>query len=326
MKKAIAFMMALCLAGALSVSAQAWQTSLPTSLDQMAENYYMPVVQTVFGTFTFAYSGLPSPFSRWLEDNLGTAISKTSRLKLINRSAAAAMDPVFAKEYGDFFSMADGGALLHGTYFSEGEGVRVRLELTGLSDRTLIGVFELTLPKKSLPNGIAVEPSAAVLDKARELDALLPAESAGGLKISVATDRGAGAVYREGEEMTLLLSSNKDVYAKVYHIDAAGNTQLIWPNRFGGSGRIKADEVTRIPNDEEKRTFQFIMVPPFGTEFIKVIASTVPFAENEEGFAELGKEVKKTITRGLAIRPTQAEALPERAEALASYLIMAKAK
>jgi hypothetical protein len=324
MKKPMAFILVLCMAGSLALAAQSWDTSLPSSLDTMAENYYLPVVQTVFGTFTYAYSGIPSPFARWLEDNLGSAIAKSSRLKLLNRSAAAAMDPLFAKEYGEFFSMADGAALLHGSYFVEDNAVRARLELTGLSDRTLIGVIDITIPRKNLPKELAVEPSKAVLDKAKELDALLPAASPDGLKVSVTTDRGAGAVYRLDEEMTLLVTANKDAYAKVYHIDAAGTAQLIWPNRFGGSGMLKAGEITRIPNEAEKIVFQFIMIPPLGTEFIKVIASTVPFAENEEGFTSLGKDVKKAVTRGLAIRPVSAEVVPERAEALASYVIMQK--
>jgi len=324
MKKPMAFFLALCMASSFALAAQSWDASLPSSLDTMAENYYLPVVQTVFGTFTFAYSGIPSPFARWLEDNLGAAIAKSSRLKLLNRSAAGAMDPLFAKEYGDFFSMADGAALLHGNYFIEDNAVRARLELTGLSDRTLIGVIDITIPRINLPKELAVEPSKAVLDKAKELDALLPAASPDGLRVSVTTDRGTGAVYRLDEEMILLVTANKDAYAKVYHIDAAGTVQLIWPNRFGGSGRLTAGEITRIPNEAERIGFQFIMIPPFGTEFIKVIASTVPFAENEADFTSLGKDVKKAVTRGLAIRPVSAEAVPERAEALASYVIMQK--
>jgi hypothetical protein len=322
MKRTLPILCAL-LALAPALAAQDWDASLPASLDRMAENYYQPIVQTVFGTFTYAYSSLPSPFSRWLEEGLAGAITRTSRLKLLNRAAAAAMDPAFAKEYGDFFAQAEGGALLHGNYFDEGRDVRVRLELTGVSDRTLIGVAEFKVPKSAVPADIAIDPSKAIVKAANDLGTLLPSKSPGGLTVSVSTERGAGAVYRQGEEMNILVTANKDVYAKVYSINAAGEVSLIWPNQYGGSGRLAAGAVTRIPSDEEKQTFRFIMVPPFGTEFIKVVASTVPFAQNEEGFASLGKDLKAVITRGIAIK-ANAQASPERAEALASYVIMDK--
>jgi hypothetical protein len=297
-----------------------WEAVLPASLDKMAENYYQPLVQTVFGTFTFAYSGLPSPFSRWLEEDLATALTKSSRLKLLNRAAAAAMDPAFAKAYGDFFAQAEGGALLYGTYFDEGGAVRVRLELTGISDRTLIGVAEFRVPKQDLPQGLAIDPSNAVVQAASDLGSLLPSSSPGGLSVSVATERGAGAVYRSGEDMVILATASKDVYAKIYHVDAGGSVKLIWPNQFGGSGRIAAGQTIRIPGPGDP--FRFQMEPPFGTEFIKLVASTLPFAKNEADFADLGKDAKGVISRGISIRP--GSGVPERAEALASYVIMEK--
>jgi len=301
-----------------NVAAPAWDATLPSTLDTMAENYYQPTVHAVFGTFTYAYSGLPSPFARWLEESLASALTRTSRVKLLNRAAAAAMDPAFAAAYGDFFAAADWGALLHGNYFDVGDVVRVRLELTGVADRTLIGVAELRVPKSVLPSGLAVDPAAAAVQAASDLGTLLPSASPGGLAVSLATERGAGAVYREGEDMVVLATASKDVYAKIYHVDAGGAVKLVWPNRFGGSGRIAAGQTVRIPGAGDP--FRFLMQPPFGAEFLKLVASTVPFAEREADFADLGKDAKGVITRGLAIVP--AAGVPERAEALASYVIM----
>jgi hypothetical protein len=323
MKRSLA-LLALILALIPSLGAQTWDAALPATLDKMAENYYQPSVQTVFGTFTFAYSSLPSPFSRWLEDGLASAMTRSSRLKLINSKAAAAMDPAFAKVYGDFFAQADGGALLYGTYFDEGDNVRVRLELTGFSDRTLIGVNEFRVPKKALPQGLAVDPSKAIVQAANDLGNLLPAHGPGGLMVSLATDRGPGAAYYEGEVLSILVTVNKDAWIKAYQIDVAGKVQLIYPNRFERGGMARAGEILKIPGPDAPFTFD--MIPPFGTEFLKVIASTTPFAEDEEDFQELGKDVRGVITRGLAIKPNAGagKVVPERAEALASYVIMPK--
>jgi hypothetical protein len=313
-----ALVVCIFLAALSPLASQGWDANLPGTLDKMAENYYQPTVQTVFGNFTYAYSGLPSPFARWLEDDLAAAMTRSTRLRFLNTKAAAAMDPLFAKTYGDFFAAVDGAAFLHGSYFDEGDSVRVRLELTGFSDKTLIGVSEIRVPSGSIPQGIAVDPSKAVVQAANDLGRLLPSATAGGLSVSVATERGAGAVYRSGEDMVIFATASKDVYAKVYHVDSGGSVKLIWPNQFGGSGRIAAGQTVRIPAPGD--TFRFLMGPPFGTEFIKLVASTAPFARNEEDFADLGKDARGVITRGIEIRPTAGA--PERAEALASYVIM----
>jgi hypothetical protein len=41
---------------------------------------------------------------------------------------------------------------------------------------------------------------------------------------------------------------------------------------------------------------------PYGTEFIKVIASTLQFKEREEAFSELGSADSRMLTRGLAVK------------------------
>jgi len=279
--KRIAIALCVLLAASAPIAAERWDARLPAILDAMVANYYLPEVQTVFGTFTYAYSSLPTPFARWFQESVKTAIGGKTRVKLLDRDAAAAMDPIFAKQYGDFFSTAEAGALLYGNYFDEGDYVRVRLELTGFADRVLIGSSELRIPRAEVPQKIAVEPSKAIIKAADDLGTLLPSTSPGGLSVSVRTERysdpnspqaaagrgSAGAVYRDGEEIVIFITSNKDAYAKIYSINAAGQVILIWPNDRSGPGRLKGGVVTRVPSETERRPggFQFQMTPPFGT-------------------------------------------------------------
>jgi len=241
-------------------AAQSLDAALPAQLDDLAASYWQPSIKVAFGTFTFADTSLPSPFSRWLEESLAASIARCSRIQLFNKGAAAAMDPAFRAIYGDFFKSNTVDALLSGRYFDEGGSVRARLELTGLA---------------------------------------------------------AGAVYREGEDLVVLVTVNEDAWVKVYHIDVDGAVQLIWPNRFGGGGKIGAGEAVRIPGSGAP--FAFRMTPPFGTEFIKVVASTRPFASNEADFVALEGDARGVIARGLAVASADAA---ERAEAMASYVIM----
>lgn len=291
-------------------------------LDRMAENYYMPSLRAAFGTFTYEYTGLPTPFSRYLEDVLAMGSTSASRVKVLNRNAASALDPVLSKAYGQFILETGAEALLSGKFFAERGQVRVRLELTELSTGTLIGASDLPVPTASVPPSISVAPAPATADRARELARLSGASggTAGGLVVSVATDRGAGAAYRNGEVLAVIVGVNKDAYVRLYHVNGDGYVQLIWPNRFdGGDGLVRAGSPVRMP-PEGSTNYSFVMTPPFGTEFIKAVASTKPFTDNPMDFADLGVVSSGTMTRGLAIQSGQASQV-QVAESLASYYI-----
>ncbi|MFH2116148.1 MAG: DUF4384 domain-containing protein [Spirochaetota bacterium] len=314
------------------VTGQAVQPSDPaTVLDAMAEDYYMPSVRAAFGTFTFEYSDLPTPFARWLEENLAVAAGSSRRVQLLNRNAAAAMDPVFRKEYEAFFRETGTSALLHGRYFLEGQQVRVRLELTDLGSATLIGARDWYIPASKVPAYASVCPAEAATARAGEL-ARLGAATQGGLAVSVSTDRGTGAAYRDGEELAALVTVNKDAYVRLYHVDGTGHIQMIWPNRFsGGNGLIKAGSSIKLPGSHDP--FAFKMQPPYGTEFLKAIASTLPFSDSQADFSDLGTNYHTAATRGLAVTEAtmstgasagagvQGSSPLEIAEALASYYI-----
>lgn len=306
-------------------AAQPSQLSDPaTVLDAMAENHYLPSLRAAFGTFTFEYSDLPTPFARWLEENLAVAAVSSKRVQLLNRNAAAAMDPVFRKEYEAFFMETGTSALLHGRYFLEGQQVRIRLELTDLGSATLIGARDWYVPTSRVPPYASVQPAEAATVRAGEL-ARLGAATLGGLTVSVSTDRGTGAAYRNGEELTALVRVNKDAYVRLYHVDGTGHIQMIWPNRFsGGKGFMQAGAAIKLPGPGDP--FAFRMQPPYGTEFLKAIASTLPFSDSQADFSDLGTNLRAAATRGLAVTGTagsgaQGSVPLEIAEALASYYI-----
>ncbi|HCM28187.1 MAG TPA: hypothetical protein DIC34_16905 [Treponema sp.] len=340
---------------ALPAFSQSPQTSrLAGILDALAASHYEDQLQAAFGTFTYEYSELATPFSRWLQDEVTFAVPVATRVRLFNRAAASAMDPAFRDLYADFFASNHVDALLSGRYFQEGEAVRVRMELTSLKNGNLIGTGEFFFDRSSIPRGVAVAPDPRAASTAKALSGLLgPGAGAGGgggdgatsaaarldaLVVSLSTDRGPGGAYRDGEKLTVMATVNKDAYLKLYHVDVDGNAKLIWPNRFGGgSGALRAGTAVTIPAPGDP--FDFLLGPPYGTEFIKAVASTVPFADREADFQELGGDARGAITRGLSlgVRGSGAQAVagqdeaqaggravPRQAEALASYVILGK--
>ena len=319
------------------VSADSWNDELAVALDKAAANYYNPDLLIVLGTFTYAHEDLSSPFSRWLADELHGLIPRTKSLRLFDKEAAAAMDPALRQTYAALFASAKVDAILYGRFFEVAGGLRVQFELTGLSDGALIGAGEVFVPRSALPAGLGIRPGEGTV-AAKAALALIGAPAApvpatqaapvaatqtadvAALRVSVSTDRGAGAVYAAGERLHVLVAVNKRAWVKVYHIDVRGRVQLIWPNRFSGAGGpLEAGKVIQIPGDGDP--FDFVLGPPFGTEFIKVVASTEAFAATEGDFADLqGGTARDSIARGM----TPAAGGGERAEGLASYLILEK--
>ena len=94
-------------------------------------------------------------------------------------------------------------------------------------------------------------------------------------------------------------------------------TTLIYPNRFDRGRMIKAGGIVRIPGTGYN--FSFRLHAPFGTEFIKVVASTTPFALNEDSLTTLGANAAYVISQGAAT--AAGSSLAEVAESLASYHI-----
>jgi len=311
--------LALLIASVGLAAAGGQEAALSKVLDDAASDYYLPSVRAVFGTFTYEYSGLPTPFSRWVEDRVALAASASSRVGVLNRNAAAAMDPVLKDSYGEFIRETGAEALLSGRFFPEEARVRVRLELTELSSGTLIGAADWFVRADSIPPYASVRPAGNVADRAREL-ASISGSSPGGLAVSVSTDRGASGAYRVGESLAVIVGVSKDAYARVYHVDGSGRIQLIWPNRFGGGdGRIASGAPVRLPPDGAA-PYSFVMEPPYGTEFIKVVASTAPFTDGQADFSDLGTSARGVMTRGLSVTGAGAVKV-EAAEALASYYI-----
>ena len=82
-------------------------------------------------------------------------------------------------------------------------------------------------------------------------------------------------------------------------IDVNKKTKLIFPNRYYRSNFIKTKKIYKIP--DSSYSFAFKLTAPYGTEFIKVIASTLQFSGMESSFKDLGVVSRKIVTRGLNI-------------------------
>jgi len=94
-----------------------------------------------------------------------------------------------------------------------------------------------------------------------------------GFLVRVDVDRSTRS-YREGNALTVRVVSEQDAYLYVVYQQADGKTFQIFPNSAQIDNHVRARQTVEIPGSDD--TFRWIVGPPFGKEFVKVIAAKEP--------------------------------------------------
>ena len=119
------------------------------------------------------------------------------------------------------------------------------------------------------------------------------------------------------EFMKIFLLASETCYIKMFLIGVDGHTTQIFPNQYEPNNFLPGKQMLQFPG--KASPFRFQLVPPFGTETIKVIASTSQFSDTGQGFKDLGM-----ATRGILIVETANEEKETMAEAKVFYTILPK--
>jgi hypothetical protein len=278
------------------------------------------------GNITYADRNMGSSFSRYFEEKLTAALERDPRFEVFAREDLEEILAAIELSLSDLFdpqTAVDTGrlkgiqGLLRGRYFDEGSMVRIYLTLMDVESGLVAAKTEVLIPKTELPDTISILPqnyndALYVIDELSQIQSADPAD----FQVKLWTVRGEGATYRDGEELVIHLFSNRDCYVKIYQIDVDRQMQLIFPNRFFPDNFIRNGSVYKIP--DTRYPFRFVLSEPYGTEFVKLIASTVQFEDIEEDFQQLGTSSKELVTRGLSIRQREEQIV----EAMITYTIV----
>jgi hypothetical protein len=291
--------------------------------DSPADPREKPVVSV--GNLTYADKKIGSAFSRYLMEKLGVALVASGRFDYFNRekldqvlsAAELSMSDIFDQSTAVPLSLKGIQAILSGTFFDAGTDVKVFLELQDVGSGASRGKVEATLSKADVPTGISILPGnyADAVSVLEELGAIQNAD-AKDFKVKVWTDRGDGGTYLDGERMVVNFFASRDCYIRIFHIDVNRQMKPIFPNQYFRDNSIKSKKLYRIP--DSSYPFTFDLGEPFGTEFIKVIASTVAFTDKVEAFDDLGSAAKGLVTRGLNVAAKDKQVT----EAIVSYTIV----
>ncbi|MBP1628725.1 MAG: hypothetical protein H6Q00_3200 [Holophagaceae bacterium] len=235
----------------------------------MRVNLRVMIDRIVYGQSRFS-----STFGAYLEQRLGERLLKFDGIQILDRALASrAGAPLQAQ------------AMLHGTYLEMGDEVSLLLKATALGGEELAS-SQVRLPKawiqkaglRLLPeNHLEAAQSLAILDTQVE-----PSD----LKINLQLDRGDGGIYRQDERLYLFLRTSRDCYVRVIYQQVDGTRVQVFPNQYHPDYRVKKEVLTRIPAEGDR--FDLRVSEPFGSEIVKVFASTEPFELAPTAIAQEG--------------------------------------
>jgi len=295
------------------------------SLNELYSAGSEPIV-VAFGNFTYSNKDFGSEFSVFLEEQLGMAMASCAQYELFAQDKLEEILEAQEMSLSDLFLEEDSikighlkniKAILSGRFFENDTSVNVYINLVNIETGVYYKIISLNIPRKLIPGSISILPqnyddALAVVEEIDYIDTGGPSS----LKVKAWTKRGQGGIYLDGEELVVHFYANQDCYIKIFHIDVNGQMSLIFPNEFQQNNFIEKEKVYSIP--EPSYGFAFELGDPFGTEFIKVIASTSQFKDIEEAFAALGKADAELIERGLTVKQREEKI----AEVLFSYTII----
>ncbi len=235
-------------------------------------------LRIVFGNFTYQNTKMSSAFSAYFKGKIEVELGKISGLNIVKDNILSQQLKSKAKEFeGTAESMAqvtDADAAIVGSYWELDDRVEVRLQAVSQTSGEAIGNANISFPAKYVPQSIPLRPDNFAIAQS-DLELLRDIDEAGELKVVVWTDRGNGAVYHENESLKIYLKASSACYVYVVYHDAAGNNVLIYPNQLSERDvRIDAGRVFELGGHDTP--FEFTVAPPFGTELIKVFASSKP--------------------------------------------------
>lgn len=160
--------------------------------------------------------------------------------------------------------------LLSGTYWEEGNNLRIILVLKDIAANKTLASAEAKLSKNWLnENKISYTPEnfrqAFINMKAFKTNEV----AGGGLQAEIWTNKGdQNLIFSEGDKMKLFVRVNHECYIRVVYHLADGSRVLLVDNYYVGSDKINA--VYELP-------YEFECSEPFGAETLQLNAQTTPF-------------------------------------------------
>ena len=280
-------------------------------------------ITVAMGRISHAETGSISSLSVWLKDRVMLSAGRhRDKFRMASES-----------ELGGFTALSRGfttivppysrvQAVITGKYTPLDSGAEVLLQLISTagkrvvfaSSRFYISDFELRRRGLSLlPEKGSAVISAAEYELKQQVAEPYSGEN-NQWTFAVFTDALDG-IYRDRQQMYLHIYSASDCYFRIVHVDANGNTQIIYPVSPNDDNFIRSGQTLRIPAGA-----RFRMGPPFGEELILAAAYDKPFALSS--FSSAAPLNGETLKRSFTVMDNDFSEMSPSATAKFSYLIL----
>ena len=241
--------------------------------------------QLALGNITYAETGASSPLVAYIKDRLTAELARSSQVQVLSpekfeQGMRAARGRYRGKKRPDrpevLAELLDVDGMLVGSYWDRAEGLQFNLQVVQRGSEAILSTATMNVPKHLLPSELPyLPPNFSTFAQTQQLGNLKQPKS--GLDVEVWVDRGAGAIYRAGEKLTVFVRATRDSYLYLIYHDAAGNDILIYPNASQTNNLILGGVIYQIPDARD--TFDFKVQAPFGSELLKAVVSKEPFPE-----------------------------------------------
>jgi hypothetical protein len=188
----------------------------------------------------------------------------------------------------------DQSFILNGTYWEEGDKLKISTLLRGQTNSGALASAECTIPKSTLQtNGISFTPENYKQAMLTMQQFAKDEVKGGNLKIDITTNRGKdNLIFAEGDPLKLFVRANRECYLRfVYHL-ADGSKVLLLDNYY-----INRDNV----NKYYELPYTFECAEPFGAEVLQLNAQGDPFqplnTKEEYGYEFILDDTQAIITK-----------------------------
>ena len=257
--------------------------------------------------FTYDQDGMEatSTFSEYLAEKVEALLKKSKQFSVLPRSEVK--DIVHSRDWKveeaspalpeNLGAVAGANAILIGKFEDFNTKIKISALLRDVQSREIISDASVLIPKEAVPPAIAVfsenygEVSFAdLVDEPEDtLDMMFE-----DINLEVFVDHSVDNQYKVGESMKIYIKADKDCYIRILYRDTQGEDLMLFPRRETDNDFIKANQTYVIPPDN---SYKIVAVEPYGTECLKVFASTRPFGNfqsvNVETIRERGMRIEE---------------------------------
>jgi hypothetical protein len=276
-----------------------FQDALRAALARLDPRPREDPLQVLIHNVNYADTATAGPVVRYLRDQLSIAVAARGLWSEV-AGTPEVMEALLADPARRTKVLTRPDAYLAGRYYDRGNRIELVLTLTAFDSDKRLGATSVMAARSWLPNaalrpanyGAALPWTESVLDAPQ-----------GDLRLSAVVDRGSGGVYRVGEALALRLRANRTCYVKIYEHGTSGRTQVLLPCPDWADNRLPAGREWKIP---------FTVMPPAGTQVVKVIAQAQQFGDYAATAGTRGLRVRgkpgAIVARDLQPRAAAAEA------------------